>query len=173
MSDWIPVSQVIGTIPVPAPATFAPAAPVATNYPAPPSLHWGVVVLLGTVTCGLFGWVWALIQASFVKKIDGASKAIIYYAIALGLLVTSIVMNASAETRGFSALFNLAGAGLWLYSSFNMRSSLEAHYNSEEPIALVLSPVMTFFFSIYYFQYHFTKINELKNRRALGTAVGA
>ena len=26
MSDWVPVPQVIGTIPVPAPATFAPPA---------------------------------------------------------------------------------------------------------------------------------------------------
>ena len=171
MSDWVPVPQVIGTIPVPAPATFAPPAAPAVIYPDPPSLHWAVVLLLGVVTCGLFGWVWALIQASFVKKIDPASKAVVYYAIALGLFIASGVMGASSvELRGFAPLFNLAGAVMWVFASFNMRSSLEVHYNTNEPIALLLGPVMTFFFSIYYFQYHLTKIHELRNRRALGAA---
>ena len=43
-----------------------------------------------------------------------------------------------------------------------MRRSMEEHFNGPEPIGLSLSGVMTFFFGIYYFQYHFTRINELK-----------
>jgi hypothetical protein len=50
-----------------------------------------------------------------------------------------------------------------------MRSDIEEHYNSAEPIALVLSGVMTFFFNVYYFQYHFTRINELKRSGQFAT----
>ncbi len=173
MTEWVPVSQVIGTIQVPA-APVAPASTVpAIAYPDPPALHWVVVLILGIITCGIFGWVWALIQSSFVKKIDAASKATLYYAIALALFAVSIVSNISPETRPFSGLLNIGGAVLWLIAAFNIRSSLEQHYTSAEPIGLVLNGVMTFFFNIYYFQYHFTKINELKKRRALGVSTGA
>src|SRR4029077_6656672 len=114
LSDWLPVSQVIGNIPVPAPAPQPAAAPHCggpayggtggyatagqgtgavyatpdvSQYSAPPALHWGILVLLGVLTCGLFGWVWAFIQAAWVKKIDPQSKALLYYGISVGLLV--------------------------------------------------------------------------------------
>jgi len=38
-----------------------------------------------------------------------------------------------------------------------MKSSIEEHYNTAEPIGLELNGVMTFFFNVLYFQYHFTK----------------
>src|SRR5215467_3035268 len=72
LTDWVPVSQVIGNIPVPAapqpaaaqgsyPAAGTYATPVAQQYPPPPNLHWGVCVLLGIVTCGIFGVVWLMV----------------------------------------------------------------------------------------------------------------
>jgi len=55
---------------------------------------------------------------------------------------------------------------------FDMRRSMEEHYNGPEPIGLRLSGVMTFFFGIYYFQYHFTRINEMKRMaRYRGAAI--
>jgi hypothetical protein len=45
---------------------------------------------------------------------------------------------------------------------FKMRSSLVQYYNTVEPISLKLSGVMTFFFNIYYFQHHFSRIAEWK-----------
>src|ERR1700747_3460508 len=78
LTDWVPVSQVIGNIPVPASAPQpAPgavyggtmsaganagayggqagySAPMAPQYPPPPSLHWGILLLIGVLTCGLF-----------------------------------------------------------------------------------------------------------------------
>jgi hypothetical protein len=192
LAELVPVSQVIGNIPVPAtapqpppgtvyggaPAYGAPAGyatPVVSQYPPPPSLHWGILVLLGVLTCGIFGWVWAFIQAAWVKKVDPASKALLLYGVSVGLLA---LMFVGGFTQGFTGryggggqgiylLFRIAGGIIWLVSSFNMRDSIEQHYNSSEPIGLSLSGVMTFFFNIYYFQYHFTKINEMK-RRQLG-----
>ncbi|HZR57586.1 MAG TPA: GYF domain-containing protein [Terriglobales bacterium] len=172
MTDWVPVAQVIGTIAVPVSAPVSASTEPAVIYPDPPSLHWGIALILGVITCGIFGWIWALIQASFVKTIVPSTKAVMYFAISLAFFATSVVMNFSRDTRPFASLLNLVGVIIWWVASFNMRSSLEEHYNSAEPIALTLGPVMTFFFNIYYFQYHFTKINELKKRRVLGASAG-
>src|ERR1043166_4348831 len=69
LSERVPVSQVIGNIPVPAapqPGTvyggasaaaqaYTPAA--VSQYPPPPNLHWALVLLLTFVTCGLFAFI--------------------------------------------------------------------------------------------------------------------
>ncbi len=192
---WRTVSQVLGNIPVPVaapapqpvagtvyggqPAYGGPAgyaAPASPQFPPPPSLHWGVAVLLGVLTCGLFGWVWAFIQAAWVKKVQPESKALIYYGISVGLFV---LMFGSAFAAGASGnpgaansplflLFRIGGGIMWLVSAFNMRTSIEDHFNGAEPIGLSLNGVMTFFFSIYYFQYHFTRINEMKRAQMGG-----
>lgn len=194
LTDWVPVSQVIGNIPVPAaapqpapgtvhgggaPAYGAPAgyaAPVVSQYPPPPSLHWGILVLLGVLTCGLFGWVWAFVQAAWVKKVDPQSKALLYYGISVGLLglmigagfAEGMAGRPGAANGGIFLICRIAGGIMWLVAAFNMRSSIEDHYYSKEPIGLSLNGVMTFFFSIYYFQYHFTRINEMKQRQMTG-----
>jgi hypothetical protein len=193
LTDWVPVSQVIGNIPVPAaapqpaagtvygaPAAYgAPAgyaAPAVSQYPPPPSLHWGILILLGVVTCGIFGWVWAFIQAAWVRKVQPESKALLYYGIAVGLFVlmfggafmAGVQGQAGAGREPVLLLFRLGGGIMWLVAAFNMRSSIEDHFNSAEPVGLSLNGVMTFFFSIYYFQYHFTRINEMKQRQMAG-----
>ena len=193
LPDWVPVSQVIGNIPVPVaapqppasaagtvyggtPAYGAPAgyaAPAAEQYPAPPSLHWGILLLLGVLTCGLFGWVWAFIQAAWVRKVEAESKALIYYGVSVGLLLLMFAAAFAEGAQGRPGAINspvfllgrIGGGIMWIVAAFNMRSSIEDHYNSREPIGLSLNGVMTFFFSIYYFQYHFTKINEMKRQQ--------
>src|SRR5262252_7060381 len=80
LTDWVPVSQVIGNIPVPAAPQPAPAygaptsaggyAPVAVSqYPTPPNLHWAVVLLLSFITCGIFTKVWLVVEALWLKKV--------------------------------------------------------------------------------------------------------
>ena len=64
-------------------------------------------------------------------------------------------------------LICLGGVILVLVGVFNMRSSLEHHYNRAEPIGLKLHPVMTFFFNTLYFQYHMTRIAEWKRTGTL------
>jgi len=155
LMDWVPVSQVIGNIPVPvaatqpaagtvygAPAAYgAPAgyaAPAVSQYPPPPSLHWGILVLLGVLTCGIFGWVWAFIQAAWVKKVQPESKALIYYGIAVGLFVlifggafmAGVQGQAGASREPIFLLLRLGGGIMWLVAAFNMRSSIEDHFNS-------------------------------------------
>jgi len=188
LTDWIPVSQVIGNIPVPAapqPATGAPAAytaPAVSPYPPPPNLHWGICLLLSIVTCGIFSVVWIMVEALWVKKIQPASKAVTYFGIVIGMWLLSFVLSISggvsaartghtdSSLQGIQGIITLGYCIVWIVGAFNMRDSIEEHFNSAEPIGLSLSGVMTFFFSVWYFQYHFTKINEMK-RRQMGYTV--
>jgi hypothetical protein len=171
MTEWVPVSQVIGNIPVPAPAPTAAsvAAAAAALYPAPPSLHWAIVLLLGIVTCGIFLWVWAIVQANWVRKVQPASKGMVFWSFAILLSLVNGVLSAVPDNaaKGFGAIARIAAAILWIAGSFSMRSSIEEHYNTAEPIGLELNGVMTFFFNVFYFQYHFTKINEARKSMGL------
>jgi GYF domain 2 len=208
MADWVPVSQVLGNIPVPvpppamqppAPAAYGsmPAAgggstvyggpvyggpgtvynaaapmPVMSRGPIPTDLHWALVFLI-TMFCGIFQMVWIFIEASFVKQIDRESKGIVLLiaGIAAQVVAFIVLFASAAQWKGaepdFSAfapflLFILIGAVLHWVAVFNMRSSLENYYNTVEPINLRLSGVMTFFFAVYYFQYHFSRIAQWK-----------
>ena len=205
MTDWVPVSQVIGNIPAPqaAPVAQMPAgampgagnvygsagmvyggpvqlpgaapvygAPVVPGL-IPPDFHWALVLLVNFF-CNIFQIVWLFIEAGFVKKIDSESKGIAFLAgslvtevVAFVVFFTSIAMNPDRQDPGASVfvpflLIALAGVVLHFIGVFQMRSSLENYYNTVEPIHLRLSGIMTFFFAVYYFQYHFSRIASWK-----------
>ena len=180
MANWVPASQVLGAIVPAPPPPFGgvyqqPAAGSLSNqYPTPPSMHWALVLLLGFITCGIFSYVWMFIQASFVKKLDPKNNTILMYILYLVLALGGTFLSAfgaallSMGTRdvGMNAMFGylgyIPGVVCFIIGNFSMRDSLEAHYNRVEPIGLRLSGVMTFFFHILYFQYHFTRIAEMK-----------
>ncbi len=183
LTEWVPVSQVIGNIPVPAapqPPAGAPtayAAPAVSPYPPPPNLHWAICLMLSLVTCGIFSVVWIMVEAVWVKKVQPASKAVTYFGIVIGMWVLSFVLSisgavssartghADSSLQGIQGVITLGYCIVWIVGAFNMRDSIEEHFNSAEPIGLSLSGVMTFFFNVWYFQYHFTKINEMKRRQ--------
>lgn len=188
LTDWVPVSQVIGNIPVPAAPQPAPAygstagaggyAPAAASqYPAPPNLHWAVVLLLSIITCGVFTKVWLVVEALWLKRVKPDTKAFTYLMIAVALYVLIFVtaigqgvatgMSGRLEPgmRGIVIIVEIAYFVMYLVSVFTMRSDIEEHFNSAEPIGLNLSGVMTFFFAAFYFQYHFTQINEMKQQQ--------
>ena len=211
MTEWVPVSQVLGNIPavpappmqvpVPTPAqpgtvytgtpdaasgtvysgtgtTYNEANPTYSGMPLntgliPPDFHWALVLLVGFF-CGFFQLIWLFVEAGFVKKIDPESKAIPYLAGGIGVMIVGFVIfsassaNYNPERDGFPIgflpflLLIIAGAVLHLMAVFQMRSSIERYYNTVERINLRLSGVMTFFFAVYYFQYHFTRIANWK-----------
>jgi GYF domain 2 len=170
LNDWVPVSQVIGNIPVPvaapAPTAASAAAAAAALYPAPPSLHWGIVLLLSIVTCGIFFWVWALIQANWVRKVQPDSKGMLLwsFAVVLGFINGALRVAQDNAASGLASLFSLGTIILWIVGAYSVKNSVEEHYNTAEPIGLELNGVVTFFFFIFvfYLQYHFTRINEMR-----------
>jgi hypothetical protein len=200
MTDWVPVSQVIGNIPIPAPqpvvqmpgadnvygstgtvyggpvqvpgAVPVYGAPVVPGL-MPPDFHWALVLLV-SFFCSIFQIVWLFIEAGFVKRVDGESKGIAFL---VGALVTQIVAGIvfftsiamSPDRQDPSAavfvpffFIIIAGIVLHFIGIFRMRSSLQNYYNTVEPINLRLSGVMTFFFAVFYFQYHFSRIANWK-----------
>jgi hypothetical protein len=177
--DWFPVSEIVGNAAVPAapppppgygqvPAYGVPGVVTgvpmsALQYPAPPELHWALVLLLGFVTCGIFFWVWMFIEAAYVSRIDRENKAMLLYAIgsacvlgACGLINT----HPFGDSENVGGVLNLGGIILIIVAHFMMKGSIEAHFTREEPINLRLSGAMTFFFNIIYFQYQFNRINN-------------
>jgi hypothetical protein len=62
---------------------------------------------------------------------------------------------------GLSILGIIAWA-LRLMARFNMKSSLEEHFNTVEPIGFRMSGVLTFFFGGLYIQSQLNRINEIK-----------
>ena len=194
MTDWVPVSQVIGNIPVPVPSPMAqggavypgtPAAYGATpGYgvaaggiagPVPPDFHWALVLLINFF-CNWFSIIWMFVEANFVKKIAPQSKGILLLALSFsGVIVgTVFVIGASANQEnpslpviGVGFMVMLVGAVLYFVAIFSMRTEMESYYNTTENINLRLSGVMTFFFALYYFQYHFSRIAKWKKTGVL------
>lgn len=159
MSDWRPAATVVAS-PLPS-VVDSPAVPL------PPSLHWGWVLLLTLLTCGLFSVVWQFVQAAFVKKIDRTSPAIILSIGSILLALLGAVMEAVTPGRVFVPLIvNLCSLACSLASFFSMRRSLQDYYNRQDPIGLELSGVLTFFFNVFYLQYHLRAIAELKRSLA-------
>jgi hypothetical protein len=205
MTEWTPVSQIVGNIPVApppvpqpavpaaavsaempsagtvysgAPAAVATAPAMAVGGPVPPDLHWALVWLIACVSCGLFQLVWLFIEAGFVKKIKPESNH-------LALLITAVCLQFGAVIFFYAALFAqyarnpnsqdppwvavvlllagaLTGIVVNVIGIFKMRAALVEYYNTVEPINLRLSGVMTFFFNLLYFQYHFSRIASWK-----------
>jgi hypothetical protein len=172
MSEPLPVSQIIGTIPVPQAQISASPVINAPIYPDPPNLHWGLVLLFSILSCGLFSAVWNLVQAAWMKKVAPQSTALYYYIASLCALAATFFTGVEAaythSSNSTVGAVNLVYYILLLIGRFSLRSSLEQHYNSVEPMGLSLSGVMTFFFGDIYFQYHFNDIMRRKYFARLG-----
>jgi hypothetical protein len=190
-AEWVPVSQVIGaapagsTAPAGLPVVYSAAAvPGVTTaggvYPDPPNLHWALVLLIGFFTCGLFWIVWLFVQAAWMRKVNPKSNAIFFYIayvvisfggsfLRVGLMAASGFHN---RYMGIGIPLSVIAWVLVELGFFDMRRSMEEHFNGPEPIGLSLSGVMTFFFGTFYFQYHMSRINEMKRMaRYRGAAI--
>lgn len=186
-TEWVSVSQILGTTASPAvpggvvaPPVYAAPVAGAALYPDPPNLHWALVLVIGMFTCGLFTIVWQFVQATWMRRVNPRSNALFFY-IAHAVLAFggSFMRIGLMAASGFHNHYAVMGGGVTLISIvvlelafFDMRRSMEEHFNGPEPIGLSLSPVMTFFFGPLYFQYHMSRINEMKRMaRYRGVAI--
>jgi hypothetical protein len=173
MATWSPVGEVLGPGVAPgAPPPSAPETPQAlppppltaetphappppasvsrredVAFPKPPSLHWALVLLLTVLTCGLFGVVWMFVHAVWVRRIDPECNA-------LFVLGGGIFLQLVFQFDGHELLAALVGAVATTWAYFMMRSVIEARFG------IALSGIMTFFFNVFYLQYHMTAIAE-------------
>ena len=138
---------------------FTPPQPA---VPLPPNLHWGLCILINLVSCGLFGTVWSFIQANWAKKIRPDNPAMVFLAGYVAAFFVAIVLSTSESTENVGTFVNLGGVVMFVIAQFKVRRAMEDYFNTEEPIHLVLSGVMTFFFGWIYLQYHFNRIYDWK-----------
>jgi hypothetical protein len=135
--------------------------------PIPIDFHWALVLLIAVLTCGLFASVWLIIEAVYARKLKPNTNTLVL--IILGVAIPFVggfasgVMAAINHTDNpIGILATLAGIVLQLIGVFQMKAVLEEYYNSVERINLRLSGVMVFFFAVFYFQYHFSRIAAWK-----------
>jgi hypothetical protein len=167
MTEPVLVAQIIGTIAVPFAFTAVDSISTREAYPDPPNLHWGLVLLFGVISCGLFTVAWELVQAAWLKKIEPQSKAIYIYGggtvMYLLIIASSFLSQMDHSRSNYTGIFQIIYYVAALVARFSFRKSMEEHFNGPEPMGLALSGVMTFFFGGIYFQYH---INDIVRRKA-------
>jgi hypothetical protein len=181
VEGFVPVSQVLGNIPVaPTPIppqyvnnSYAAPSPVAqpSGVPLPPDLHWALVLLLHMFTFGLFPIIWVIVQANWVRKFRGNSRPLtclilapILGVAAMFLWAVAVAVSMSGQGNGasgamlFAALLYLGMIVTLLMGIFGIRKEMHFYYNQVENIGLHLGGVMTFFFHVFYFQYHVNRL---------------
>ena len=162
------VSQILGRVQAPYAGQPYRTMPMATTfYPDPPNLHWALVLLFSVLSCGLFGAIWSIIEASWVKRVVPQSRALNYYIAATVLIAISYVVSfahAMSQHRNTGTNWlTFAFLVLIIVARFSMKASIEQHFNTAEPMGVSLNPILTFFFGELYFQYHFNEINRRKS----------
>ena len=151
-------------------------------YPAPPAVHWfalflvifilAVAILLlipGSRTSlfsPIFPAAWSVYLCLWIRDLNPRSRTIIFADIHLAFaLIAALVSPFALPSSLLKVLLDfwlIGGFVIYLFLVFGIRDELEKHYNEREPIGLKLGPIMIFFFSIYYFQYHLYRIAKAK-----------
>jgi hypothetical protein len=188
MPEWVLLSTVLPSANAPDAAKPPPIPKESNAALMPPSLHWAAVLAITVVTLGEFFWVWSIVQARYVKKLDRANGLLVPFEIASGLMMAhTIAVIVSSFSFGVnhpagthvpkdSPLVALIACGFFLYAAylilywmalFKMRRSIETYYTTVEPIDLRLDEILTFCCGIFYFQHHFTRIAQWKETGVL------
>jgi hypothetical protein len=173
LADWVPVSQILGNIPIPAAAPAVTAAPPQDLVSLPPNLHWIILLILVLITRQLFNWIWAFVLANWARRLSGKNTAMVLVAMYPGGFIAGVIaMAMSAQMQspaiaGIGGLLIIGGAIAYIVGVFKIKNAMEEYYNSRENISLVLSGVMTFFFSTVYLQYHVNSIARWKKTGVL------
>ena len=142
------------------------------QYPDPPNLSWVICLVLWFFTCSLFTKVWTVVQASWMQKVQPSSAALRMYGIAYAIWAVQWVLGYAAfisifhhrayHSNPLGSLLSVAYIVLMILARLAMRKALEEHFNGPEPIGLQLDSIMTVLFGGLYFQYHLTRINDIK-----------
>ena len=139
--------------------------------PKPPSLHWGIVLVLSIATFGLFAFLWMFRQARFARKLDPGNKAMLQlatgFAIGLFSILLSVINTITVARGGESSNLGVTGTMMSFFTLFmlisaylGIRKALTSQYDIQ------MSAVLTVIFNVYYVQYHLSRIVRLQLPRA-------
>lgn len=176
MAEWVPLSEVLGTVPVPPAPVYGEAAAASQAQETqshlvklPPNLPWWVLLILVIVTREFFVFVWAIVLANWARKISGKNNLLVLAAMyPVAAFVGGYLMGLSKlqDNNSFlmtgGALLVIAAVIVYFPMIYGIRSEMETYYNRVEKIGLSLSGVMVFFFGVIYLQYHVNSISKIK-----------
>jgi hypothetical protein len=142
------------------------------QFQDPPNLNWGLVLLFDFLTCGIFQIVWNLILSAWMKRVQPNSQAILYYAVGYGLglansafsvpIFIATMHHVKPHPHLGLTLISIIAWAIRIPARFNMKSSIEEHYNTVEPLGIRLNGFAVFFFGGLYIQSKLNRINEMK-----------
>jgi hypothetical protein len=129
-----------------------------SKAPQPPDFHWTLVLLLEIVTLGLFGCVWAIVQAVWARKFDRSSNALTLYIIATALSVAGDIMEFFNTGVTEQAVLQVAAALIATFGAFSVKDSLAEYTTRITGAPTYLSGLMTIIFGEVYLQYHMNRV---------------
>ena len=135
------------------------------NSPRPPAFHWTLVLLLEIVTLGLFGCVWAIVQAVWAKNFDRSSKALSLYIVATVLTVLGFILDFLNATITVQAVVQIGAALIATFGAFSVKNSLGRYTTSITGSPTYLSGLMTIIFGEVYLQYHMNRVLRFAGRK--------
>ena len=153
-------------------------------FPPPPKVHWAVLLGIlfviailarltvpkgyGILVSDLAFDVWAIYLCLWVRKLEPAAMSLFWCIAYVALQIASSVPGTPVPSNYgitfFAATLALMCIAMWFITVYVIRAELHFHYNVREPVGLYLNGIMTFFFSLFYFQYHLYKIARLRER---------
>jgi hypothetical protein len=186
MTEWIPVSQVLGDIPIPPAAqpggfgvTELDVELAPQTVPLPPNVPWPVFLVIyisfykPLALLGVLANCWGFVQANWARKLSGKNTPLVLMFMYPAGWISGIAVAlfaGLANTPGLAvigALLIFAGAICRVIANFSIRDAMEEYYNTVEVIGLGLSGVMVFFFGVIYIQYHINRITRWKQTGVL------
>ena len=117
-------------------ATDSETRELVTDYPRPPALHWGYVLLFHMLTFGIFGSVWMFRQAMWVRQIDPMSNAVFKMSVAW-ILVVVVMWTGDSPRVGNASLTGEPGqllAFVWAYLSIVLLLHLHRQQSCHLPV---------------------------------------
>lgn len=118
--------------------------------PAPPALHWSLVLLFTVLTFGVFALVWAFIQANWARKIDSQSNATLLLSIGVACGALGFFIGTVAGIALGSILILISWILQWV-AYFSMASSMRRQLAGPE-LPLEIGGATLFFFTVFYLQ---------------------
>jgi hypothetical protein len=111
---------------------------------------------------------WYFLQAGWLKVAEPKSRAIYFYIVStVGDIFLAVIAGRVAHRKWIESPIDLALFAIWVTGLFVFRSEMKRHFTETDPRGIELSALMTFFFSLLYFQYWFHQIYMEQNEADL------
>jgi hypothetical protein len=128
-------------------------------FPAPPRVHWAVLLLLIASAEALVCWLFHGPYRNFAIYAVAAAwpTYLCFWIRRLNPRASSLYWAIASIVTGYGFLFSWL---LWVVVIFELREELLDHYNRREPFGLRLNWLFTILASVIYFQYSLNKITR-------------